>query len=43
LEVTKDAKYTLYAQIYVYMNVAGALPEAVTLSYQDNEWRQTLD
>jgi hypothetical protein len=30
-------------RICVYMNIAGALPEAVTVSYQDNEWSQTLD
>jgi hypothetical protein len=42
-EITKAAKYTSYAQICVYMNVAGALSEAVTISYQDNEWSQSVD
>jgi hypothetical protein len=42
-EITKVAKYTSYAWICVYMNVAGALPDAVTIAYQDNEWTQTVD
>jgi hypothetical protein len=42
-EVMKTAKYTLYARICIYMNVVGALLEEVTVSYQDNEWSQTLD
>lgn len=25
------------------MNVAGALSDAVTIAYQDNEWTQTVD
>jgi hypothetical protein len=42
-EVTKSAKYISYARICVYMNVAGALPESIIVSYQDDEWTQPLD
>jgi hypothetical protein len=37
-KIKKEAKYTSYARIYIYMNVAGALLDVITLSYQDNEW-----
>jgi len=33
IEITKDSKYTSYTQIYVYMNVAGALLNAVIIAY----------
>jgi hypothetical protein len=31
-EVTKMAKYVSYARIYVYMNVANALPKSIMVS-----------
>jgi hypothetical protein len=42
-EVTKSTRYISYARICVYMNVAGALPESIVVSYQDDEWTQPLD
>jgi len=42
-EATRQRKYTSYARICVYMNISKALPGAVTLEYQDEEWLQTLD
>jgi hypothetical protein len=42
-EITKASRYVSYARICVYMNVAGALPESIVISYQDEEWTQTLD
>jgi len=43
LEATKQRKYTSYARICVYMNISQALPGAVILEYQDEDWSQTLD
>jgi hypothetical protein len=42
-EATRQRKYTSYARICVYMNISKALPGAVTLEYQDEDWLQTLD
>jgi hypothetical protein len=42
-EATKQRKYTSYARICVYMNIAKALPGTVILEYQDEDWAQTLD
>jgi hypothetical protein len=41
--VTKMARYTSYARIYVYMNVERALPELIITSYQYKNWTQMLD
>jgi hypothetical protein len=42
-EATKQRKYTSYARICVYMNIAQALPGTVILEHQDEDWVQTLD
>jgi hypothetical protein len=42
-EATRQCKYTSYARICVYMNISKAIPGAVTLEYQDEDWVQTLD
>jgi hypothetical protein len=42
-EATRQRKYTSYARICVYMNISKALPGAVTLEYQDEDWQQTID
>jgi hypothetical protein len=42
-EATRQRKYTSYARIRVYMNIAKALPGAVMMEYQDEDWSQTLD
>jgi hypothetical protein len=36
-EATKQQKYTSYARICVYMNIAKALLGAVILEYQDED------
>ena len=42
-EATKQRKYTSYARICVYMNIAKAIPGTVVLEHQDEDWVQTLD
>jgi hypothetical protein len=42
-EATRQRKYTSYARICVYMNISKAIPGAITLEYQDEDWVQTLD
>jgi hypothetical protein len=42
-EATKQRKYTSYARICVYMNIAQALLGTVILEHQDEDWSQTLD
>jgi peptide methionine sulfoxide reductase MsrB len=42
-EAIKQRKYTSDACICVYMNIDKALPRAVILEYQDEDWSQTLD
>jgi len=40
---TRRGRYTYYAQICVYMNIAEPLLEFIELEYQDEVWKQTLD
>jgi len=42
-EQTKLSRYTSYARICVYMNISKDLPEAINLSWEDEEWLQPLD
>jgi hypothetical protein len=42
-EATKQRRYTSYARICVYLNIAKALPGSITLEYQDEDWAQTID
>jgi hypothetical protein len=42
-EATKQRRYTSYARICVYLNIANALPGSITLEYQDEDWAQTID
>jgi len=42
-EQTKLSRYTSYARICVYMNISKDLPEAINLSWEDEEWMQPLD
>lgn len=42
-EATKHIHYTSYARICVYMNVSIAIPTSITLTYEDIDWKQTLD
>jgi len=40
---TIKARYTSFARICVYLNIANDLPEAIHLTWQDEVWTQTLD
>lgn len=42
-ESTKRGKFTSYARICVYMNIAEPLPEFVEVEYHDEIWQQPLD
>ena len=40
LEQTKEVRYISYARIHVYMDLSRELPEAINLSWEDEEWIQ---
>jgi len=40
---TQLSRYTSYARICVYMNISQDIPEAITLTWEDDEWTQPLD
>jgi hypothetical protein len=42
-EATKQWRYTSYARICVYLNIAKPLPGSITLEYHDEDWSQTID
>jgi len=42
-EATKHRRYTSYARICVYLNIAKPLPGSITLEYHDEDWSQTID
>lgn len=42
-ESTKRGKYTSYARICVYMNIAEPLPEYMELEYHDEIWQKPMD
>jgi hypothetical protein len=42
-EATKQRRYTSYARICVYLNIAKLLPGSIMLEYQDEDWAQTID
>jgi hypothetical protein len=42
-EATKQRRYTSYARICVYLNIAKPLPGSITLEYHDEDWSQTID
>jgi hypothetical protein len=42
-EETKQIRYTSYARICVYLNIAKPLPGSISLEYHDEEWYQTID
>lgn len=42
-ETTKRGKYTSYARICVYMNIAEPPPEFIELEYHDKIWQQPMD
>lgn len=43
VESTKRGKYTSYARICVYMNIAEPLPKYIELEYHDEIWQQPMD
>jgi hypothetical protein len=42
-DATLKGKYTSYARICIEMDVSGALPEAISLEFRDEEWIQSID
>lgn len=42
-ESTKRGKFTSYARICIYMNIAEPLPEFVEVEYHDELWKQPVD
>jgi hypothetical protein len=42
-EETLKGIYTSYARICIEMDVSGALPEAISLEFRDEEWIQSID
>jgi hypothetical protein len=42
-EATLKGRYTSYARICIEMDVSGALPEAISLEFRDEEWIQSID
>jgi hypothetical protein len=42
-EATKQRRYTSYARICVYLNIAKPLPGSIILEYHDEDWMQTID
>ena len=41
--ITRHKRFTTFSRICVYLDVSRAIPESITLSYEDSEWIQTLD
>jgi hypothetical protein len=42
-DATLKGRYTFYARICIDMDVSGALPEAISLEFRDEEWIQRID
>jgi hypothetical protein len=42
-EATKQRRYTSYARICVYLNIAKPLSGSIILEYHDEDWTQTID
>lgn len=42
-EGTRTRHYVSYARICVYIDVFGALPEAITLIFRDEVWLKSID
>lgn len=42
-ETMKKGRYTSYARICVYMNLANPIPDSVELEYHEEVWQQNLD
>jgi len=42
-EGTRTSHYVSYTKIYVYIDIFGALPEAIKLIFKDEFWLQSID
>jgi hypothetical protein len=42
-EATKQRRYTSYAHIFIYLNIAKPLSGSIILEYHDEDWVQTID
>jgi len=42
-ETTKKVRYTSYARICVYMNIANPIPDSVELEYHEEAWEKNLE
>ena len=42
-EATLKGRYTSYARICIEIDVSGALLEAISLEFRDEEWIQSID
>ena len=42
-EQTKAHRYTSFARICVYLDLSKEMPEAINLSWEDEEWIQPID
>jgi hypothetical protein len=42
-EATLKGRYTSYARICIEMDVSGALLEAISLEFKDEEWIQSIN
>jgi len=42
-ETTKKGRYTPYARICVYMNLANPIPNTIELEYHEDVWQQNID
>ena len=42
-KITQQKRYTTFARICIYLDVLGAIPKSIALTYEDSEWLQTLD
>ena len=42
-KATLKGIYRSYARIFIEMDVSGALPEAISLEFRDEEWIQNID
>ena len=42
-EQTKVHRYTSFSRICVYLDLSKELPEAINLSWEDEEWLQPID
>jgi len=42
-DTTKKGRYTSYARICVYMNLANPIPDTIELEYHEEIWQESID